>query len=105
MNTINICLIEPEIPQNTGNIARTCAVTGAALHLVKPFGFEIQDIRLGGLKQRLTTAKEKIAAYVNGEIDAIEEYDAQVLDYLKPGTKGKMPQYNSYVGIASANVF
>ncbi len=46
MKHINICLIEPEIPQNTGNIARTCAVTGATLHLVKPFGFEISSARL-----------------------------------------------------------
>ena len=46
MNPIHICLIEPEIPQNTGNIARTCAVTGASLHLVKPFGFEITSTRL-----------------------------------------------------------
>ena len=40
---INIVLVEPEIPQNTGNIARTCACTGSALHLVRPFGFEISD--------------------------------------------------------------
>ena len=40
---INIVLVEPEIPQNTGNIARTCAATGATLHLVKPLGFEIND--------------------------------------------------------------
>lgn len=40
---INIVLVEPEIPQNTGNVARTCACTGAKLHLVKPFGFEISD--------------------------------------------------------------
>jgi tRNA (cytidine/uridine-2'-O-)-methyltransferase len=46
VNHIHICLIEPEIPQNTGNIARTCAVTGASLHLVKPFGFEITSTRL-----------------------------------------------------------
>ena len=38
---INIVLYSPEIPQNTGNIARTCSVTGAALHLIKPLGFEI----------------------------------------------------------------
>ncbi len=41
--SINIALIEPEIPQNTGNIARTCAATGATLHLVKPLGFSIDD--------------------------------------------------------------
>ena len=39
----NIVLVEPEIPQNTGNIARTCAATGARLHLVKPLGFAIDD--------------------------------------------------------------
>lgn len=44
--TINIALIEPEIPQNTGNIARTCAAIGARLHLVKPLGFEIDDRKL-----------------------------------------------------------
>ena len=36
---INIVLVEPEIPQNTGNIARSCAATGTALHLVRPLGF------------------------------------------------------------------
>lgn len=46
MSDINICLIEPEIPQNTGNIARTCAVTGAALHLVRPLGFKIDDAKM-----------------------------------------------------------
>ena len=40
---INVVMVEPEIPQNTGNIARTCAATGAKLHLVKPLGFEIND--------------------------------------------------------------
>ncbi|MEG1805658.1 MAG: tRNA (uridine(34)/cytosine(34)/5-carboxymethylaminomethyluridine(34)-2'-O)-methyltransferase TrmL [Clostridia bacterium] len=46
MKEINIVLVEPEIPQNTGNIARTCACTGARLHLVKPFGFTITDKQL-----------------------------------------------------------
>lgn len=41
--SLNIALIEPEIPQNTGNIARTCAATGARLHLVEPMGFKITD--------------------------------------------------------------
>ena len=40
---INIVLVEPEIPPNTGNISRTCAITGAKLHLVKPLGFSIDD--------------------------------------------------------------
>ena len=44
--SLNIVLIEPEIPQNTGNIARTCAATGARLHLVEPMGFKIDDKKL-----------------------------------------------------------
>ena len=40
---LNIVMVEPEIPQNTGNIARTCAITGAKLHLVYPLGFQIDD--------------------------------------------------------------
>ena len=43
MKSINIVLVNPEIPQNTGNISRTCAVTGAALHIIRPTGFEISD--------------------------------------------------------------
>ena len=40
---LNVVLVEPEIPANTGNIARTCAATGAVLHLIKPLGFDISD--------------------------------------------------------------
>jgi len=40
---LNVVLVEPEIPQNCGNIARTCAATGARLHLVKPLGFDVSD--------------------------------------------------------------
>lgn len=43
---LNIVLVEPQIPQNTGNIARTCAATGARLHLVKPLGFTVDDAKL-----------------------------------------------------------
>lgn len=46
MSTLNIVMVEPEIPQNTGNVARTCAVTGARLHLVGPMGFAIDDRKL-----------------------------------------------------------
>ena len=46
MAQINIVLVQPQIPQNTGNIARTCAVTGARLHLVKPMGFTVDDKKL-----------------------------------------------------------
>lgn len=43
---LHVVLVEPEIPQNTGNIARTCAVTGASLHLVRPLGFPLDDKKL-----------------------------------------------------------
>ena len=46
INHLNIVLHEPEIPQNTGNISRTCAATGASLHLIEPLGFEITDRHL-----------------------------------------------------------
>ena len=44
--SINIVLYQPEIPQNTGNIARTCAATGGSLHLIKPMGFEIDNRKM-----------------------------------------------------------
>lgn len=43
---INVVLVEPEIPQNTGNISRTCAATGSSLHMIRPFGFELSDKHL-----------------------------------------------------------
>lgn len=48
---MNIVLVYPEIPQNTGNIARTCAATGSRLHLIKPLGFDISEkaVRRAGL--------------------------------------------------------
>jgi len=41
--TVNIVLVEPEIPQNTGNIVRTCAAVGVNLHLIRPLGFSVED--------------------------------------------------------------
>lgn len=51
MAELNIVMVEPEIPQNTGNIARTCAATGARLHLVRPLGFDTSEkaVRRAGL--------------------------------------------------------
>ena len=46
MAVLNIVLVEPQIPQNTGNIARTCAATGCRLHLVEPMGFRVDDAKL-----------------------------------------------------------
>ena len=46
MAMLNIVLVEPEIPQNAGNIARTCAATGARMHIIRPCGFEVDDKKL-----------------------------------------------------------
>ena len=46
MSILNMVLVEPQIPQNTGNVARTCAATGARLHLVEPMGFKPDDTKL-----------------------------------------------------------
>ena len=42
----NVVLVEPEIPQNTGNVSRTCAATNTSLHMIRPFGFELSDKHL-----------------------------------------------------------
>lgn len=65
---LNIVLVEPQIPQNTGNISRTCAVTGAALHLVKPYGFEITDRQL---KRAGLDYWDKLEIY---EYESLEEF-------------------------------
>lgn len=72
MSKLNIVLVEPEIPQNTGNIARTCAALGARLHLVKPLGFDISEkaVKRAGLDYW-----DKVEIYVH---ENMAEYEAQV---------------------------
>ena len=59
--TLNIVLVEPRIPQNTGNVARTCACTACRLHLVGPMGFAIDDRKLkhAGLPEALLAANQE----------------------------------------------
>ena len=71
MNRLNIVLVEPQIPQNTGNISRTCAVTGAALHLVRPYGFTITDKQL---KRAGLDYWDKLEIY---EYDSFDEVKAR----------------------------
>ncbi len=68
---LNIVLVEPEIPQNTGNIARTCAATGSTLHLVKPLGFDISEkaVRRAGLDYW-----DKVNIVTHENLDAFKEY-------------------------------
>ena len=87
---INIVLHEPEIPQNTGNIARTCAATGAALHIIKPMGFTIDDKKLK--RAGLDYWNELDITYYNNMTDFIEQNPG---NYFFFTTKGK----NTYSNI------
>ena len=72
MSKLHIVLVEPEIPQNTGNIARTCAAIGAKLHLVKPLAFDISEkaVKRAGLDYW-----DKVERSVH---ENITEYESQV---------------------------
>ena len=74
MADINIVLVEPEIPQNTGNIARTCAATGAALHLIRPMGFEVDDRKLK--RAGLDYWHQLDITYYDGLADFFEKHPA-----------------------------
>ena len=67
---LNIVLVEPEIPQNCGNIARTCAATGSRLHLIRPLGFDISEraVRRAGLDPRWETLFLRRRALPEGQI-------------------------------------
>jgi tRNA (cytidine/uridine-2'-O-)-methyltransferase len=85
MRKLNIVLYSPEIPQNTGNISRTCAVTGASLHIIKPIGFEISDrtLKRAGLDY---WDKLEVTYYENFE-DFLEKNKGAELYYFS--SKGK----------------
>ena len=81
---LNIVMVEPQIPQNTGNVARTCAVTGAALHLVKPYGFTITD---RALKRAGLDYWDKLEIY---EYDSLDDFFQNTNgEYYYFTTKGK----------------
>ena len=84
---LNIVLVEPEIPQNTGNIARTCAAIGAKLHLVKPLGFDISEksVRRAGLDYW-----DKVDIEVHECLkDFLNKYRPEENDMFFVTTKGK----------------
>ena len=94
---LNIVLVEPEIPQNTGNIARTCAAIGAKLHLVYPLGFSISEksVKRAGLDY---WDKLEIEEHVSLE-KFLEKYQPEKNNMYFVTTKGKHiysdPDYNS----------
>lgn len=84
---LNIVMVEPEIPQNTGNIARTCAAIGAKLHLVKPLGFEITDKYL---KRAGLDYWDKLEIEMHESLkEFLEKYSPQEHDMYFATTKGK----------------
>ena len=84
---IDIVMVEPEIPQNTGNIARTCAAIGAKLHLVKPLGFEISDKYL---KRAGLDYWDKLEIEEHESLkDFLEKYKPEENNMFYATTKGK----------------
>jgi len=83
---INVVLVEPEIPQNTGNIVRTCAAIGAKLHLVKPLGFEISEkyVKRAGLDY---WDKIEIEEH-NSFLDFLKKYNPNEKDMFFISSKG-----------------
>ncbi len=84
---INIVMVEPEIPQNTGNVARTCAATGAKLHLVKPLGFDITDKYL---KRAGLDYWDKLEIEEHNNLDCfLDKYKPEENNMFFVTTKGK----------------
>ena len=80
-------MVEPEIPQNTGNIARTCAITGAKLHLVHPLGFDISDkaVKRAGLDYW-----DKLEIEEHDSLEKfLEKYPPEKYNMFFATTKGK----------------
>ena len=84
---IHVVMVQPEIPQNTGNIARTCAATGAKLHLIHPLGFDVSDkaVKRAGLDY---WDKVEIEEHSSLE-EFLEEYQPEKNNMFFVTTKGK----------------
>ena len=92
MAHIHIVLYQPEIPQNTGNVARTCAATGASLHLIRPLGFTIDDKKL---KRAGLDYWDKLdITYYDGLEDFFEKHQGKKIHYFT--TKAK----NTYADVS-----
>ena len=84
---LNIVMVEPEIPQNTGNIARTCAAIGAKLHLVEPLGFKITDKYL---KRAGLDYWDKLDIEMHGSLEEfLNKYKPEENNMFFSTTKGK----------------
>ncbi len=84
---LSIVLVEPEIPQNTGNVVRTCAVTGAKLHLVYPLGFTIDNKKM--LRSGLDYWDKMDIEYHNSFEDFLEKYKPEETNMFLTSSKGE----------------
>ena len=83
---LNVVLVEPEIPQNTGNIARTCSATGSDLHLVRPLGFFVDDKKL---KRAGLDYWENLNLFYHDNLNKfLQKYDSKKMFFVT--TKGKL---------------
>ena len=89
---INIVLVEPEIPANTGNISRTCSVTGCALHLVRPLGFDISDkaVKRAGLDYW-----DRLDLSVYDSLDDLFRRRSDATDIWLASSKAPRPYYEA----------
>jgi tRNA (cytidine/uridine-2'-O-)-methyltransferase len=109
---MNIVLVEPEIPQNAGNIARTCAATGTNLHMVKPLGFSVDDkyLKRAGLdywdqvnikyyeSYKQLAEKHSDGVFFYATTKAVNSY-ADVLLYLERKRQGCQKKFYSIIKI------
>jgi len=98
---LNVVLVEPEIPQNTGNISRTCAALGADLHLVKPLGFAIDDRKL---KRAGLDYWDKLNIFYYDSISELHARHEGAL-FLYFSTKGKKCYWDAAYGDGCFIVF
>ena len=107
MSRINIVLHEPEIPQNTGNIARTCAATGARLHLVEPMGFKVDDKKLkrAGLDYwhllDITYYKDTADFFEKNKDGILEKHEKKIYYSSAIGIDPDVKRYYPYGTLAS----
>lgn len=89
---IHIVLFEPEIPQNTGNVARTCAITGSKLHLIEPLGFSLSDkyLKRAGLDYWELLQKEVHESFD----DFLKKYGNESLFFLTTKTHNNYAKIN-----------
>ena len=90
---MNIVLLEPEIPANTGNIGRTCIITGASLHMIRPLGFVINDkmLRRAGLDYW-----DRLDVHEHMNVDAFYEY-VKNLDASNSSSEGEAEKDSSII--------